>query len=216
MKSIRTRRGALALAAAVVVAMAGGIAYAAIPDADGTYHACMLKHVGTIRIIDPDRQRCSTYLEVELSFAKQGPQGDPGPAGPAGPPGEDGVDGADGDPFSGTFRSPNGDYSLSVTDAGIVLTGGGSQIELSGSGIEIRSDNDLELSSAGGVEVESGGATTLQSGGSLSLRGPFVRLNSLAGCPAAARAGDPVSGFATPAGIVTGAVLTGAPTVCVG
>ena len=70
-RGLRHRR--LALAAIAIFAVAGGVAYAAIPDAGtGVYHACMLKNVGTIRIIDAERQRCSTALEVEITFNKQG------------------------------------------------------------------------------------------------------------------------------------------------
>ena len=110
------RHRQVALAAIAIFAVAGGVAYAAIPDSGtGVYHACMLKNVGTIRIIDPERQRCSASLEVEITFNKQrGRPGDPGPTGPPGPPGSpgrdgrDGQDGRDGTPFSGTFTSPNG------------------------------------------------------------------------------------------------------------
>ena len=91
-RGLRHRR--LALAAIAIFAVAGGVAYAAIPDAGtGVYHACMLKNVGTIRIIDPERQRCSASLEVEITFNKQGPTGNPGPTGPPGPPGPPGEDG---------------------------------------------------------------------------------------------------------------------------
>src|SRR5207248_5644801 len=36
-----------------VLAVAGGIAYAAIPDSAGVYTACKLNATGTIRLIDP-------------------------------------------------------------------------------------------------------------------------------------------------------------------
>ena len=80
-RGLRHRR--VALAAIAIFAVAGGVAYAAIPDAgSGVYHACMLKNVGTIRIIDPERQRCSSSLEVEITFNKEGPTGNPGATGP--------------------------------------------------------------------------------------------------------------------------------------
>lgn len=215
MKSIRARRGPLALAAAALVAAAGGIAYAAIPDGGGVYHACMKKN-GTIRIIDTDLQSCNARSEVAISFAKEGPQGDPGPPGPPGPPGADGEDGADGEPFSGTFTSPNGVYSLSVTDAGIVLAGAGSRVSLDATGIEVRSASDLELLGGANVRVESSGNATVRAGATLSHFGAIVRLNSIGGCTGAARVGDQVSGTAAPTGVVSGFILTGAPTVCVG
>ena len=60
-----------------------------------------------------------------------GQQGQQGPAGPAGPKGEQGVVGAigpqgpkgDTGDFSGHFQSPNGLYSIDVTDNGIKLAG---------------------------------------------------------------------------------------------
>ena len=186
-RGLRHRR--VALAAIAIFAVAGGVAYAAIPDAGtGVYHACMLKNVGTIRIIDPERQRCSASLEVEITFNKQGPTGNPGPTGPPGPPGppgQDGEDGQDGAPFSGTFTSPNGQYSLSVTDTGIVLSGAGSTINLTSAGVQVRSGSDLTLQSGSalaaqagtgvsiagnGVAIDSDGNLTLQSGSALAAQ----------------------------------------------
>jgi hypothetical protein len=218
-KSIRARRGVIALATAALVAAVGGIAYAAIPDADGTYHACMLKSVGTIRIIDPDRQRCSSHFEVEITFAKEGPQGDPGPAGPPGPPGppgEDGEDGADGEPFSGTFTSPNGVYSLTVADTGIVLSGAGSEIELTAAGVEIRTPADLDLRAGADAVLEGGTTATVRAGGTASVTGgALVRLGGGGSCAPAARVGDQVTGSAA-GGAVTGVITTGSATVCAG
>lgn len=55
----------------------------------------------------------------------QGPQGERGPAGPQGPPGSSGSGG-----FDGTYTSPNGLYSLSVTNRGIVLKGPGGALTI--------------------------------------------------------------------------------------
>src|SRR3977135_3180343 len=88
-----------ALSAAATLAVAGGIAYAAIPDAGtSTYHACMLKNVGTIRLIDPSLatnsllQHC-TALETEISFSQKGTKGDAGTPGAAGAAGGQGIQG---------------------------------------------------------------------------------------------------------------------------
>ena len=88
MKSIIGLRGRrMAFAAVATFAVAGGIAFAAIPDAGtGVYHACMKKN-GTIRIIDPARDHCKPSHEVEITFNREGPKGDPGPQGPPGPAG---------------------------------------------------------------------------------------------------------------------------------
>src|SRR4051812_32318633 len=92
----RVRRRGFALAAAGVgaLALAGGIAYATIPDAGGGYTACVLNATGTIRLIDPSGAASSlkshcTSLESQISWnakGEAGPQGAPGSAG------HDGVD----------------------------------------------------------------------------------------------------------------------------
>jgi hypothetical protein len=109
-------------AAAVAAALSGGIAFATIPDDGKVFTACMLKNVGTVRLIDHSlpstslMNHCSS-LETEVSWAQKGqpgpvgavgaagpvgpagPVGAPGPvgaAGPVGPPGPKGDDGATG------------------------------------------------------------------------------------------------------------------------
>ncbi len=85
------------LVAAVVVAAAlvGGVAYATIPGPDKVYSACMLKGVGTIRLIDKTlsstsfMSRC-TDKEMEIAWNQAGPAGLPGPKGDTGPKGEKG------------------------------------------------------------------------------------------------------------------------------
>jgi hypothetical protein len=74
-------------------AIAGGVAYATIPGPGNVYSACMLKGIGTIRLIDKSlpesslMSRCKPSLETEVSWNQQGP---------AGPPGTNGQNGADG------------------------------------------------------------------------------------------------------------------------
>ena len=95
---MRFRLGRRRWVAAVVVAMglvAAGVAYATIPDSNQVYTACMLKRVGTIRLIDPSLPASNlmshcTALETKVQFGEQGPPGlagAPGPAGPQGPAG---------------------------------------------------------------------------------------------------------------------------------
>jgi hypothetical protein len=91
--------GRVSLAAVIVLAASAGLAYAAIPDGGGRIDACMLKNVGTIRLIDTAKSglagRCST-LETAVSWGATGPAGADGaagaagPAGPAGPKGDPG------------------------------------------------------------------------------------------------------------------------------
>src|SRR5262249_38247191 len=90
----RSRR--FLLAAAATAALTAGIAYAAIPDSGNVYHACVLKNVGTMRLIDTAKSgtlgRC-TALEQEISWNASGAQGPVGPVGPKGDPGEPGAKG---------------------------------------------------------------------------------------------------------------------------
>jgi hypothetical protein len=90
-----------------------------------------------------------------------------------------------------------------------VLGGAGSRIELAASGIEIRSDTVLELLGGAAVEIDSAGTATMRAGG-------VLRLNPSSSCAAVARVGDQVAGSATPAGTVSGVIVTGSPNVCVG
>jgi hypothetical protein len=102
-----------ALLTAAALAAAGGIAYAAIPDSGNVYTACMLKNIGTVRLIDstlPSTNLMShcTSLEAQVTWNQQGQQGPPGPpgqqgqqgpkgdTGPQGPKGDTGAAGADG------------------------------------------------------------------------------------------------------------------------
>jgi hypothetical protein len=85
----------------VTVAIAGGGAYATIPGPDNVYTACMLKGVGTIRLIDkslPSTNLMShcTDKETEISWNQAGQPGPPGPQGAKGGPGAPGTNGTDG------------------------------------------------------------------------------------------------------------------------
>jgi len=91
----------LGVLSAVLLALAGGIAYATIPDGNHVYTACYLRATGTMRLIDPSlpgqdlRSHC-TVFEQEISWNEQGVQGQTGPTGATGPTGPQGVAGATG------------------------------------------------------------------------------------------------------------------------
>ena len=223
------KAGFLLLVPAALLGLAGGVAYAAIPDAGSVYTACMLKNVGTIRLIDPSLPSSSllshcTSLETQITWnqvGQIGPQGPPGPAGRDGADGKDGVSpsvtplapgdphcgtggaaitdssgntayvcngtaGKDGQPFSGTFTSPDGQYSVNVADTGVTLIGPSGSIKLTGSGLD--------------------------------LNGTLLTLNGGVTCLPAARQGDQVTGTALEFGgpILGGSIAQGSPTVCIG
>lgn len=173
MGSFGRRSTRIALASLAVFAIAGGIAYAAIPDAGtGAFHACVMKGSGIVRIIDPAIEQCNTAHELPITFGAkgdQGIQGIQGIQGVRGPAGADGSNGSNGvsptvaqllpgdsncpaggaaitsaagvtayvcnaKSFSGNFTSPDGQFSLSVTNGGVEISGPGEQVSLDSSG----------------------------------------------------------------------------------
>jgi hypothetical protein len=71
----------IVVGAIVGMTLAGGIAYAAIPDS-GVIHACMLKNIGTIRLIDPALgQKCNATFETAVDWNQKGARGPTGPSG---------------------------------------------------------------------------------------------------------------------------------------
>lgn len=104
----------VAVLSVVLLGLAGGIAYATIPDSNHVYTACMLKVTGTVRLIDTSlpnhdlRGHCTPW-EEQISWNQQGQQGSPGlqgpkgDAGPQGPKGDTGAQGPQG------IQGPKGD-----------------------------------------------------------------------------------------------------------
>jgi len=140
-----SRRFALLGAGALV--LAGGLAYASIPDSDGTIHACLLTSLEQVRIIDPSKQQCRAN-ETPLSWNQTGPKGATGPrgaTGPTGPRGATGPTGARGatgpqGPAGGLNHvqvveatgtpAPSGFASAFANcPAGTTLTGGGATVQ---------------------------------------------------------------------------------------
>ena len=71
-KPLRRRAVVLGIGAVGALAVAGGIAYAAIPDTGtSTYHACMLKNVGTIRIVDPSLPASSPVAALQRTASSR-------------------------------------------------------------------------------------------------------------------------------------------------
>jgi collagen triple helix repeat protein len=109
MRFIGRRTSRLIVMSVIVLGAAAGIAYATIPAANKVYTACMLKNIGTIRLIDPTlpapdlRSHC-TALETQVTWNQEGQAGPPGPQGQEGPTGAGGPTGAPG---------PKGDTGVS-------------------------------------------------------------------------------------------------------
>jgi hypothetical protein len=156
--------------------------------------------------------------------------------------GANGQDGADGTPFSGTFTSPNGKYSLKVTDTGVVISAlNGAKIDFSDSAINVtsrgttfvRSDGDftvmgstnvtlraasnLSLRGDSNVTLQSSNTATVSAGGPLSLSGGTVGINRGSTCFPAVRVSDAITDADAESGqqfVV--ALAPGSSTVCIG
>jgi len=109
------RRGlVLGVAAMLTLAVAGGIAYATIPDGNKVSTACMLKATGTIRLIDPSLPssnllgHCDSRLETQVSWNQQGQPGAAGPPGAKGDSGPSGPQGQSGDTGATGPQGPSG------------------------------------------------------------------------------------------------------------
>lgn len=92
-----SRRDVIVAAAGAVVAtaLAGSVAWAAIPDAGLVIHTCYSKAQGTWRPIDYPTETCRGG-ETQLDFNQKGLKGDTGLQGPPGPKGDKGDKGDQG------------------------------------------------------------------------------------------------------------------------
>jgi hypothetical protein len=85
-------RAGLVGATVLALVLAGGIAYAAIPAANGTITACY-KANGSLRLIDAEAGQACSSTEQALLWNQTGPQGAQGIQGPEGPQGVPGPPG---------------------------------------------------------------------------------------------------------------------------
>jgi hypothetical protein len=89
---------AVVAVAALALLVAGGIAYATVPDSSGVIHGCYLKGLGTLRVVDTGKSQTCSKFETPLDWSQTGPQGAQGSQGPQGPQGQDGSQGPQGLP----------------------------------------------------------------------------------------------------------------------
>ena len=97
-RRLLSMRTLLVATAAALAAGGVGVATGAIPDGNGVITACMLKNVGTVRLIDKSLPASSalghcTSLEREVTWNQQGLAGTNGKDGLNGTDGKDGQDG---------------------------------------------------------------------------------------------------------------------------
>jgi hypothetical protein len=137
MKGKLVRPALLALVIAGALMVAGGIAYATIPDTGGVIHGCYEKTWGALRVIDTGKpQKCSKF-ETPLSWSQtgpqgvQGPQGIQGPQGPTGPTGPSDVWTVDGygAPDKGVGAAPETLATTPTLPAGSYFVQAGTSLE---------------------------------------------------------------------------------------
>jgi hypothetical protein len=140
-KHLRQRGIRLLLAATVLLALAAGIAYAAIPDSNGVIHGCYQTTSGTLRVIGSNPTvgggKCSTG-EKALNWNQRGPTGAKGATGANGTNGTTGATGATG------------------TTGATGPTGPGGPAALSGTSFVSTSHTNLLLQLANGIMLEGG------------------------------------------------------------
>jgi hypothetical protein len=89
-------RGVLiAVTTIAALGLAGGVAYATIPDGGGVIHTCYLKSGGALRVVDSPASGCKSN-ESPLDWNANGPTGPTGATGAAGATGATGPTGATG------------------------------------------------------------------------------------------------------------------------
>ncbi len=217
-------------------------------DGTGVYHACLAKNgkIRIIDPVTDQCKKNETEITFNQK-GPQGIPGVPGQNGTNGvsptvtqlPPGNtncpaggaaitdaanstayvcSGRNGADGQPFSGTFTSPNGQYSIAVTDAGVTITGAGNTVGVSSTGVRVdtHGGGSVTVMSDTNLTLRAGGGGTLESSSPLTVRGSTVNINAGGSCLQAARTGDFVHGTATSAGDVSASIIGGSSSVCVG
>ena len=89
---LRQRGIRLLLATTALLALAAGMAYAAIPDSNGVVQACYQKVNGQLRVIDTSKGGNCNASENALSWNQTGPPGAKGTTGAKGPTGRQGRD----------------------------------------------------------------------------------------------------------------------------
>ena len=104
------------VSALAATALAGGVAWAAIPATDGTIQGCYGKVGGVLRVIDPSKGEKCLSVESPITWSQKGLKGDPGSAGPVGQAGPKGDKGDQGIPGLPGLNGTAGKDGLPGTD----------------------------------------------------------------------------------------------------
>lgn len=109
---------------------------------------------------------------------------------------------------SDSLTSPDGRFSVRVTDSGILLTGPAAVLRVNETDVQVDAINTL-VRSQGRTAIDSGLTTDVGAGAVISLDGAVIRLNG-GNCAPAARVGD-----RTAVDEAGGVIVTGSATVTI-
>ena len=194
----------------LVVALVGTttIGFAAATTA-GVISACVNNSSGAVKIVGPTDTCPNNWSAV--SWNAEGPAGPAGPTGAAGPKGDTGAVGATGatgatgntgatgatgstgaaGTFAGSFSSPNGSYSIQVTDTGIVLKGPGvGSIKLTDTGVSIESPTSIELRASTDLHMRAAAQADLRGDALTTVLGGQTIIGGTGGCSPVVRTTD--------------------------
>lgn len=152
MKGKLIRPAVVAVVAAGALLVAGGIAYATIPDGSGVIHGCYQKNQGTLRVIDTGQAQTCSSSEAPLNWSQTGPQGPQGLQGPQGIQGPQGPSGSShaystSNLAAQTFLSPSANTITKLTlPAGNYVVSATGTVVKTGIFNTTGSDNDVKCS----------------------------------------------------------------------
>ena len=139
-----TWRQAMAYALGLLTATAGfavGAAWAGHAATGGSVQACVRHESGTLYLQNTRSKRACERGDQAITWAVTGPQGPTGPAGTNGKdgaPGATGLAGAQGPAGSlNDARSPNGLYTVTLSNQGILLKGPRGSVTINGYGAQM-------------------------------------------------------------------------------
>ncbi|QIG44975.1 hypothetical protein G5V58_21340 [Nocardioides anomalus] len=139
----------------LVLVLGGATAYATTGRDRGAgsdqVSMCAAKRTGELRLLTKGSCAKGERLVNVAAQGAPGPKGDPGPEGDPGPKGDPGA--------SGIVTSPDGKFTVTATNAGIVMTGPSGQLTFDGT--HLTADQGLAISADAGMTVHSGGNLTV-------------------------------------------------------
>ena len=136
--------------------------------------------------------------DLMASAGASGEQGPPGTQGKTGPAGS----------FTGTYTSPDGRFTLAVTNTDITLKGPGADVVVAANSVNARAD---------ATSTFKGTTTEVRADGTLRVAGGIVKLGGTSGCAPVAKVGDTVTGQTAigAVNLINGKIAAGSPAILV-